>query len=236
VSLKAFRRGVSPSTLSLAQVPDAGAGGQPPEATAREDRWVDPDPELVPQFTTDAADEPISSAETDIPASGSDETPVLEGQLRAPRRWERLLVEAAVIGGRDRWRRRLEGLANDLRPRLSEAGEGNATTLEDLSAFAGYALPLIHELDSLPPPLIWGRTGGFMEQIVPLDEQSRDTIYRVAETVGEAIAKPFLPAAPENGQCDLCDFRIVCGPHEERRTARKAQTRLEPLLAMRGLP
>ena len=66
-------------------------------------------------------------------------------------------------------------------------------------------------------------TGGFTEQIVPLDEQSRDAIYRVAETVGEAIAKPFLPAAPDNGQCDGCDYRVVCGPHEERRTARKAQ-------------
>ena len=50
--------------LSLAQVPDAGAGGEPPEATARGDRWVVPDPELVLQFTTDAADEPISSAKT----------------------------------------------------------------------------------------------------------------------------------------------------------------------------
>ena len=30
--------------------------------------------------------------------------PVLAGTLRAPWRWERLLVDAAVIGGRDRWR------------------------------------------------------------------------------------------------------------------------------------
>src|SRR6478672_509612 len=36
--------------LSLAQVPDAGVGGQPPEATARGDRWGIPDLELVPQF------------------------------------------------------------------------------------------------------------------------------------------------------------------------------------------
>ena len=74
-----------------------------------------------------------------------------EGQLRAPRRWERLLVEAAVIGGRDRWRRRIEGLANELRLRLGELEEGDETivrTLEDLSAFSGYALPLIDELDS----------------------------------------------------------------------------------------
>jgi RecB family exonuclease len=145
--------------LSLAQVPDAGAGGAPPEATARGDRWVVPDLGLVPQFTTGADDEPVSPAETDIPNSGSDEPPVVEGQLRAPRRWERLLVEAAVIGGRDRWRRRIEGLANDLRLRLAEIGEGDeklARTLEDLSAFAGYALPLIDELDSLPAAADWG--------------------------------------------------------------------------------
>jgi CRISPR/Cas system-associated exonuclease Cas4 (RecB family) len=79
-------------------------------------------------------------------------------------------------------------------------------------------------------------TGGFTEQVVPLDERSRDTIYRVAETVGEAIAQPFLPAAPDLGQCDLCDYRMVCWPHEERRTARKVQARLEPLLAIRALP
>jgi len=79
-------------------------------------------------------------------------------------------------------------------------------------------------------------TGGFTEQVVPLDEQSRDAICRVAETVGEALAQPFLPAAPEHGQCDVCDYRVVCGPHEERRTARKAPARLEPLLVIRGLP
>jgi len=78
-------------------------------------------------------------------------------------------------------------------------------------------------------------TGGFIEQVVQLDEQSRDTIYRVAETVGKAIVQPFLPAAPEHGQCDVCDYRVVCGPHEERRTARKAQARLEPLLALREI-
>jgi len=34
----------------------------------------------------------------------ADAAPVIDGQLRAPWRWERLLVEAAVIGGRQRWR------------------------------------------------------------------------------------------------------------------------------------
>ena len=79
-------------------------------------------------------------------------------------------------------------------------------------------------------------TGGFAEQVVPLDERSRDAAVQVAEAVGEAVAQPFLPAAPDKGQCDLCDYRVVCGPHEERRTARKPQGSLEPLLAVRALP
>jgi ATP-dependent helicase/nuclease subunit B len=78
--------------------------------------------------------------------------------------------------------------------------------------------------------------GGFAEQVVPLDERSRDAAYQVAETVSEAVARPFLPAAPDKGQCDVCDYRVICGPHEERRTARKAQESLEPLLALRALP
>src|SRR4029077_8258979 len=100
------------------------------------------DSELVPQFTTEGVSEQAGPVKT--AAARIDEVPVRDGQLRAPRHWERLLVEAAVIGGRDRWRRRIEGLANELRLRLSEIGEGDATlarTLEDLSAFAGYALP-----------------------------------------------------------------------------------------------
>ena len=53
--------------------------------------------------------------------------------------------------------------------------------------------------------------------------EARDAAIQVAEAVGEAVAQPFLPAAPDKGQCELCDYRVVCGPHEERRTARKPQ-------------
>ena len=72
-------------------------------------------------------------------------------------------MEAAVIGGRERWRRRIEGLANDLRLKLVElADEDEARaaivvqTLEDLNAFAGYALPLIDALAGLPASALWG--------------------------------------------------------------------------------
>ena len=40
---------------------------------------------------------------------------------RAPASWEKLLVDAAVIGGRDRWRRRLRGLEREFELRLENA-------------------------------------------------------------------------------------------------------------------
>jgi CRISPR/Cas system-associated exonuclease Cas4 (RecB family) len=79
-------------------------------------------------------------------------------------------------------------------------------------------------------------TGGFAEQVVPLDDRARGAAAQIAETVGAAIAQPFLPAAPGKDQCALCDYQPVCGPHEERRVARKPQRNLEPLLALRESP
>ena len=146
--------------LSLGQVPDATSDGAPPEAIPGSERWVSPDSEFAQSSTEEAAEElqPTQPAEDQ-----ADEAPVREGQLRAPRRWERLLVDAAVIGGRDRWRRRIDGLVNDLRLRLSELAEEDETqaavlarTLEDLAAFAAYAIPLIDLLDSLPKSANWG--------------------------------------------------------------------------------
>ena len=78
-------------------------------------------------------------------------------------------------------------------------------------------------------------TGGFSEQVVPLDERARDAAVQVAETVGDAITRPFLPAAPAEGQCERCDYRVVCGPYEEHRSARKPQENLEPLRAAAGI-
>src|SRR5205823_12443378 len=58
------------------------------------------------------ASESGPAAETD-----SDDEAVVAGTLRSPWRWEELIVESAVVGGRSRtegkarWRRRLDGLA-----------------------------------------------------------------------------------------------------------------------------
>lgn len=148
--------------LSLGQVPDAEPAGMAPEVKPRGDLWVAPDPELAPTLAPENASEPAASSATNAAAPAPD-APVLDGQARAPRHWERLLVEAAVIGGRDRWRRRIDGLTNELRRKLAELGAEDETqaaalerTLDDLAAFAGYALPLIDELDSLPAEARWG--------------------------------------------------------------------------------
>jgi len=54
--------------------------------------------------------------------------------------------------------------------------------------------------------------------------------------VDRAIELGFLPAAPASGACAWCDFRAVCGPHEEVRVARKAPEKLGDLLALREKP
>jgi RecB family exonuclease len=71
-------------------------------------------------------------------------------RLRAPAAWERLLVDAAVIGGRDRWEARLSGLKASLR---SDGSERELDLLEDLTDLA---LPVIAMLDDLPVSAKWG--------------------------------------------------------------------------------
>ena len=79
-------------------------------------------------------------------------------------------------------------------------------------------------------------TGGFSEITVPLDRQTRSSIAQVAEIIGEALDKPFLPAAPAERQCAWCDYQPVCGPYEELRTRRKPKRQLAPLLKLRDMP
>ena len=130
---------------------------------------------------------PNSYIGTDGPAD--DRGPVIAGQLRAPRRWERLLVEAAVIGGRERWRRRIDGLANDLRLKVAELADEDearaaivARTLEDLNAFAGYTLPLIELLDGLPASAHWGE---WLDQLSALATRALRQPERVLSVLSE---------------------------------------------------
>jgi ATP-dependent helicase/nuclease subunit B len=151
--------------LSLAQVPDATPDGGPPPALEPEARFVPADEELVPEAIGDAlarAAGAEAAPREELPVGDPDASAVTSGTLRAPRRWEQLLVEASVIGGRERWERRLAGLARELELQLDEvdAGdEGASAHIErqraDLTSLRSYALPLLDALAGLPARASW---------------------------------------------------------------------------------
>jgi RecB family exonuclease len=151
--------------LSLGEVPDATAAGAPPPAPPPGERWVAPEEEMVPAVVAEAlaaaAVQAVGGdADPAAPADGAADpevAPVSAGTLRAPRRWERLLVDAAVIGGRERWERRLAGLEGELRQDLEELDDPEGARadllrrdLDDLAALRGFALPLLDVLAALP--------------------------------------------------------------------------------------
>jgi len=81
-------------------------------------------------------------------------------QVFLPRRWEALLVDAAVIGGSGRWHRRLEGLARSLEERLQKAPEHEQLSLQRqrdaLRELRTFALPIVDALGELPSAATWG--------------------------------------------------------------------------------
>ncbi len=153
--------------LSLGVVPDATNAGAPPPSPPPDQRWVAPDAELVAEAVAEAlgALAPAFGAAADAPQLAGDPegAAVTDGRLRAPRRWEELLVEAAVIGGRDRWERRLDGLRHELEQDLAEQEDPEDAValrirreLSDLEALRGFALPLLSDLEALPREAAWG--------------------------------------------------------------------------------
>jgi ATP-dependent helicase/nuclease subunit B len=131
--------------LSLGQVPEPDLEGKPPK---RDPSWVPVQGELFPE-TPRQPETPDLSPE--------------EKQLRTPQYWERLLVDAAVIGGRDRWRRRLDGLEHEFQKHAEELGEEDESRrvrverqIERLKDLRNFALPIIDFLDVLPRSELWG--------------------------------------------------------------------------------
>ena len=165
--------------LSLAQVPRLDERGAPPAdrsiwTTPAQAETVLPAAALPTQLSLfdasvpdDAVDEPIDN----------DDQPVVAGTLRSPWRWDRLLVESAVIGGRDRWARRLAGLAEELRLRREErasdepespqvrAIDRDRRNLEHLKRFA---LPVIERLAALPQQAPWGEWLDALDDLAPM--------------------------------------------------------------------
>jgi hypothetical protein len=79
-------------------------------------------------------------------------------------------------------------------------------------------------------------TGDFTEYEIPLLGSARHAGVEVLEIIDRAIARGTLAARPAPKACAYCDFEIVCGRQEERRTGRKARELFADLDALRGMP
>lgn len=135
--------------LSLSQVPRQDSPPPP---------WTAPENDLVStgSVTVDTPDDP-AYVEL-LKASSSDGEP----SVPAPWRWEQLIVDAAVIGGLDRWERRMDGLDAELalqwkrvvhsHPEKAAALQRIRQDLRDLKAFA---MPLLSQLEALPRNDTW---------------------------------------------------------------------------------
>ncbi len=216
--------------LSLGQVPRPAAGGGPPEDRAR---WVPPDstPDLVPApaqpslFDAPPPAPPTSRSAPDPAPADSDDQPVLEGTLRAPLRWERLLVESAVVGGRERWERRLDGLARELALKIAalraeEPESPRASRMErdlvNLEHLRRFALPVVTRLAAFPAEALWGEWLDRLEALAPMVLAEPDRVLAVL-----ADLRPMGAVGPVG----LADVRDVLQEQLTELTAERKERR-----------
>lgn len=154
--------------LSLGQVPPLNDAGAPIKQAPL---WMPPDDEILANFPA-----PPPGAETAAPNEEEQSEPV---PLSVPIGWEKLLVDAAVIGGHDRWARRLRGLRAELQTQLRDLDKEDEShrphierRLDQLTRLENFALPLIDTLDSLPKSARW------REWLEALSELARISLRR----------------------------------------------------------
>lgn len=179
--------------LSLGQVPEH-------KVETPESHWVAPQGEL---FSQTIEQPPSETSEKSV----SDDGAIIEGSLIAPARWERLLVESAVIGGKERWEKRLSGLAHEFELKKSEINaeeearvESIDKQLRDLSSLRKYALPLIERLSSLPARANWSE---WLAHLRELTVEALRTPEGVLATLAEL--EPMGPVGP----IDLHEVQLV---------------------------
>ena len=121
----------------------------------------------------------------------------------------------------------------------------NRTTWKTVLGGGGILQPVLYSLaveQALSMPVTSGRlfyctaAGGFTDHEIPINDTTRRAGLEALEIVDRAIELGFLPAAPNKGACNWCDFRVVCGPHEEARVANKPPEKLGDLAALREKP
>ena len=169
--------------LSLAQVPQL-------DGKRREFDFIVPEDEVLDHLraitgeVSDGEEEGFRlQAEED-----TDATAVVEGVLRAPWKWETLIVESAVIGGDpQRWHRRLDGLDHEYRIKMAaeakeDPGSPRVERLkrdrQNLLHLRRFALPIIDELASWPAHATWGEWLDRFSRLAPRILRYPDRVLR----------------------------------------------------------
>jgi CRISPR/Cas system-associated exonuclease Cas4 (RecB family) len=178
--------------LSLAQVPSLDDSGKAPVRFGHS-TWVASRDDVFGVLSERAPEEP-----DDSDSSGDDDQrsatningdqAVVAGTLRAPWKWESLLVESAVIGGSARWARRLNGLAAEYELKIRELTSEQPDSpriarlereRQNLAYLRGFALPLIEEMSAWPQQATWGDWIQRLEEIAPQVLRRPEFVLRV---------------------------------------------------------
>jgi ATP-dependent helicase/nuclease subunit B len=107
--------------------------------------------------------------------------------LFTPALWERMIVDAAVIGGKERWRNRLNGLLESFttkRAALDEDSERETLDkhIDALNALIEFVLPLIGILEEFPVRAKWG---DWLDHLHVLANESLEDSNQVSEVLNE---------------------------------------------------
>jgi hypothetical protein len=211
--------------LSLGQVPKVET--RQAQVTSRKSQTPGPEAIVVPRdelFGDWNADLDVDDPETAIPSAplvDSDEEAIVAGTLRSPWKWEELIVESSVVGGRTRqdgkarWRRRLDGLAEDYRLRIAELTREEPESarivrfrrdLANLTHLRGFALPIVDTLADWPEQATWGH---WIERFSTLARQALTRPDRVLRTLADL--RPMADVGPVSLEAarDVLHDRLV---------------------------
>jgi ATP-dependent helicase/DNAse subunit B len=173
--------------LSLAQVPSLDDSGKDPGGSGHS-KWVASRDDVFGILSERAPDDSDSDDDQESAANLVGDQAVVAGTLRAPWKWESLLVESAVIGGSDRWTRRLNGLASEYELKIRELTSEQPDSpriarlereRQNLTHLRAFALPLIEEMSAWPKQATWGDWIQRLEEFAPQVLRRPEFVLRV---------------------------------------------------------
>ena len=173
--------------LSLAQVPSLDGSGKAPTGSGNA-TWVASRDDVFGVLSERAAGEPDGSDDDQLTTNINDDQAVVAGSLKAPWKWESLLVESAVIGGSDRWTRRLDGLAAEYELKIRELTSEQPDSpriarlereRQNLAHLRAFALPLIEAMSAWLKQATWGDWILRLEAFAPQVLRRPEFVFRV---------------------------------------------------------